>query len=120
MRDVLAGEEALDRMPSKPPPLRWTFRPIPSAWAYWTKTTSGKAAGKAVIRLNLALQAPRSVVSDELLEYLVFHELLHDLLPGQGHDAEFRRLEGLWPGADTLDYQLDALQERYTLRTPRK
>jgi superfamily II DNA or RNA helicase len=118
MRKALVGEPVLKRIPGTQdlPTIDWTRRPVKDAWAYWSLKTTGRAAGKPVIRLNRALQAPASQISDSVLEYLVYHEMLHDLLPSQGHDAEFRRLESLWPGADQLDLEIDTLSENYAIR----
>ncbi len=79
--------------------------------------TTGQLKGRGVIRVHRALRAARTQVSDAVLDFLVFHEMLHHLLPGQGHSAEFRRLERLWPAADLLDLDLDTLHERYRLPT---
>jgi hypothetical protein len=84
-------------------------------WAYWSVRLQGRGRGKPVIRVSSVLQAPRTQVSDELLEYLLWHELLHHVLPGRGHDAEFRRLESEWPDFARLDHELDTLQERFDL-----
>ena len=116
----LAGESVLERLDAVDlPALDWTTRTSteqwPTAWAYWTIKNTGQLRGTRVIRVNRALRAPKSQVSDELLAYLVFHEMLHDLLPGQGHDAEFRRLESRWPDAEALDIELDTLRERYQM-----
>lgn len=122
MREHLAGEMVLERLDdSDLPELAWTARvgpkAWPAAWAYWTMKNTGQLKGQGVIRVHLSLRAPRSQISDEVLAYLVFHELLHHLLPGQGHSAEFRRLERLWPDADALDVTLDTLHERYRVPT---
>lgn len=116
MRDVLAGEEVLSRLQEADlPTLSWSTRVSNSAWAYWSMRTSGKAAGRPVIRVNVLLRAPRTQVPDEVLSYLIFHEMLHDLLPGQGHDAEFRRLEAMWPESAALDLTLDTLHEQFDM-----
>lgn len=118
----LAGEAVLTRLDVNDlPELGWT-RSVgvtvwPTAWAYWTLKNTGQLKGKGVIRVHRSLRAPRSQVSDELLKYLIFHEMLHHLLPGQGHSAEFRRLERLWPGGERLDLDLDTLHERFQLPT---
>ena len=54
-------------------------------------------------------------ITDELLQFLPWHELSHHLLPGRRHDAEFRRLESTWPDFTRLDYELDTLHERFDL-----
>jgi hypothetical protein len=123
MQDHLAGEAALARLDLRNlPELGWTARMgsrnWPAAWAYWAMKNTGRLKGQGVIRVHRALRTPRSQVSDEALEFLVFHEMLHHLLPGQGHNPEFRRLERLWPGADDIDVELDTLHERYRLPTP--
>ena len=54
-------------------------------------------------------------ITDELLQFLPWHELSHHLLPGRRHDAEFRRLESTWPDFTRLDYELDTLHQRFDL-----
>lgn len=51
--------------------------------------------------------------------YIVYHELLHHLLPNQGHDAEFRDLEAAWPNAVDLNLAFDTLHERWDLASER-
>ncbi len=115
MRKHLAGESVLKRLDVADLWLDWTKRPVVTTWAHWSLTTSGKGAGNRFIRVNRALRVSPKHVSDELLTYLVFHELLHDLLAGQGHDTEFRRLEALWPDCNRLDVELDTMGERLQL-----
>jgi superfamily II DNA or RNA helicase len=95
------------------PPAEWTRFPVKGAWAYWHPRLHGRARGKPVIRVNCALQGPTTQISDELLEYLLWHELIHHVLPGRGHDAEFRRLESLWPDFAKLDHELDSIEDRF-------
>ncbi len=105
------GWLAIDELPE----IDWTRREVQAVWGYWSWRTSTRARDKPVIRINLALRAPKTQVPDELLRYLIWHELCHHLTPGQGHDAEFRRLEGLWPSHPSLDHQLDTLHEVYAM-----
>lgn len=112
--DVAAG---LDRV--ELPALEWTRTVATSAFAHYSRLPKRGGGFRSIIKVSRLLQAPAAVVSDEALAYLVFHELLHHVLPGQGHDAEFRRLEGLWPEADRLDAELDTLAERYDLNPKR-
>ncbi len=58
-------------------------------------------------------------VSGEMLAYPRYHELLHHLLAGQGHDAEFRDLEARWPAAEHLDFLFDTLHGHWDLRPQR-
>jgi hypothetical protein len=117
-RELLASEDAeyadLLRRENLPK-CDWTLRPAKGTWAYWTARLAGQSRGQVVIRINRVLQAPRTQISDELLEYLLWHELCHHLLPGRGHDSEFRRLESLWPDFSRLDHELDTLHERFDL-----
>lgn len=110
-----AGEEDYSALLYQPPRVQWTFRPGRSSYAYWNSQIAGKAKGAPVIRVNRVLQAPKSQVSDELLQCLVWHELCHHLLPGRGHDAEFYRLLVMWPNFAQLDQQLDKLPESWDL-----
>ncbi len=95
--------------------ISWTKRPVQSTLAYWAPRISGKSAGTSVICVNLALRAPKRAVSEAALEYLIWHELCHYITPGRGHDAEFRRLEALWPESTALDQYLESLCEDYDL-----
>lgn len=97
------------------PPVRWSGSRMRSAWGYWTVALVGPRKGRPEIRINKTLQAPRTQISDELLRSLIWHELCHHLTPGGGHDAEFRRLEALWPGGSVLDHELDTPHERFDL-----
>lgn len=97
------------------PPVKWSSSRLRSAWGYWTVALVGARKGRPEIRINKTLQAPRTQISDELLMSLIWHELCHHLTPGRGHDAEFRRLEALWPGGSVLDHELDTLHERFDL-----
>ena len=66
------------------PRIDWTRRPVRSTLAYWTTRLSGRARGQVEIRVNKWLQAPKTQISDELLEYLIWHELLPPPPPGAG------------------------------------
>jgi hypothetical protein len=100
---------------STPIEVDWTDRPVTSLYAYWRPRISGSRRGHPRIRVSRVLCAPRAQVPDEVLEYLLWHEVLHHLLPGQGHDAEFRPLEAVWPESEKHDHFLDTLGERYDL-----
>jgi len=91
----------------------WTRRPHRSTWANWSVRLAGKGVGKQLIQVNRLLQAPKSQIPDDLLRYLLYHELLHGLLPAQGHGAEFREYEARFPDSDRLDYELDTLHEKW-------
>ena len=89
------------------PSAEWSRKPRKGSWAYWTPRIRGRSKGRTYINVNCVLRAPASQVPDELLEFLLWHELCHDLTPNQGHDAEFRRLEAIWPDAQRYDHALD-------------
>lgn len=88
------------------PKVRWSRRPLKTMHAHWSLN-----GGDPVITVSASLQVSPKHVSDELLRYLLWHELLHHVLPGHGHDAQFRNLEARWPNALDLDRQLDTLGE---------
>ena len=108
-RNLLASvEDYADRLNgAELPSVEWSRKPRKGSWAYWTPRISGKSKGRTYISVNSALRAPHSQVSDELLEFLSWHVLCHHVTPNQGHDAEFRRLEALWPHAQRYDHALD-------------
>lgn len=114
---LLAAESAYDGWldADELPEIDWTRRDVQAVWGYWSWRKGARARDKPVIRINLALKAPKTQISDDLLKYLIWHELCHHLTPGQGHDAEFRRLEGLWPEHARLDHELDTLHEAYAM-----
>jgi hypothetical protein len=98
-----------------PPLAEWTHAPVRTSWAHWSIRLYGRRKGQPIIRVNRTLRAAPEQIPDELVEYLLWHELCHHLRPVHGHDAEFRRLEQLWPDAVTLDHQIDTLHERFDL-----
>lgn len=97
------------------PAVEWTKRPVKSTFAYWAPRISGKGKGSPFIRVSRCLQAPATQISDDLLRFLLWHELCHHLMPVRGHDAEFRRLESMWPNFARLDAELDTLHERFDI-----
>jgi superfamily II DNA or RNA helicase len=113
-RDVLPA--ALATRLAALPEVKWTNRCVSSTWGHWSLRMTGRGKGHAVIRINRLLRTRPKNVSDDMLAYLVFHELLHHLVPGQGHDAEFRALEALWPTAQQWDLAFDTLHELWDLR----
>lgn len=84
----------------------WHTRPVRSWW--------GVCYEDGRIRINPILRTRRDIVSDELLGYLVYHELLHAVLPQpEGHSPRFRELELEWPNAVELDAVLDTLHDHW-------
>lgn len=101
------------------PTVSWGNRASATNFAHWTIKLSGKARGRQSIRVNRVLRTTPKAVPDEVLAYLIYHELLHHLLPWQGHDAEFREYEARWPHATELDSFFDTLHERWDLGVAR-
>jgi superfamily II DNA or RNA helicase len=110
-----AGERDYAALLKHPPTVGWTRTPVKSAYAYWIPRISGHKKGQQEIRVNKALRAPATQVPDEVLEFLLWHELCHHVLPGQGHDAEFHRLLFLWPNTARLDFAIEQLSEQYDI-----
>ncbi|GAA1276092.1 hypothetical protein GCM10009609_43860 [Pseudonocardia aurantiaca] len=115
-RSLLAADDPhyLDLL-ATPLQVDWTRNPTNTVFAYWAPRISGPRRGTPQIWVNRLLSAPQTQIPDENLEYLLWHEVLHHLLPRQGHDAEFRRLEAMWPNSEQHDHFLDTLAERYDL-----
>jgi hypothetical protein len=101
------------------PEVQWSSNVVESYFGLWTFRRSGKAAGRATITINTLLQARRSIVSDEAIQFVIFHEFLHHLLPFRGHDEGFRELEARWPGAAAIEAGLHALADNYEMNAPR-
>lgn len=110
-----AGEEDYATILNYLPAVQWSRRPVRTTYAVWVPRISGKSKGVPVIRVNRLLQAPIEQIPDDLLRFLLWHELCHHIHPNYGHDAEFNRLLVLWPEVSRLDHQLDTLEERFDL-----
>jgi superfamily II DNA or RNA helicase len=93
------------------PHVRWSNRVTRSYLGMW-RLGDGPSEHRIVI--NVLLQTDESIVSEALLGFLLWHEVVHSVTPGQGHDAEFEYLETLWPDAVTLNADLDALLQEWS------
>ncbi|MGE3326324.1 MAG: hypothetical protein AB7N61_13065, partial [Acidimicrobiia bacterium] len=109
----LVGHHAARLTEDAPLTIEWTRQATKTFLGTWTLRTYGKAEGSRTIRINELLRTTRQIVSDEMLQYLIYHELLHDLLPGLGHNSEFRELEARWPNSAQLDADFMTLHERW-------
>ncbi|MFN8124655.1 MAG: DEAD/DEAH box helicase [Thermoleophilia bacterium] len=109
----LAGEPELRRL--RRIPVEWTRRPIRHAFAYHRIALGGERPGRQIIRVNRVLQAPAKLVPNKLIEFVLWHELMHHLLPGHGHDSRFEELETWFPGWEKWDASLDALEDHWNL-----
>jgi superfamily II DNA or RNA helicase len=112
-QSILKPEHAkrLDHIPA----VEWTRDVNRHTWGHWSIALHGKNSGQQSIRINRMLRTSPKAVPDEVIAYLIYHELLHHLLPGQGHDAEFRLLEELWPDSSQMDLFFDTLHENWNL-----
>ena len=117
LRDVaergrgLLTYEIASRLGSPPAiDIGWTSRVIQFAYGYHSYN---RDTGAQMIRINRILCAPETSVPAELLEFLVWHELLHHVLLAQGHNAQFTNLERAWPGAAELDGKLATFHEHW-------
>jgi superfamily II DNA or RNA helicase len=97
----------------EPPTVGWSRRRTWHLLAYWTIATHGRSRGERRIVVSSLYRTETNVVTDEMLRYLLWHELLHDLLPGQQHDSQFRDMEHRWPDAAALDGEWYSLHDRY-------
>ncbi len=88
------------------PHARWTNRVTKSYLGLWRL---GDTPSDHHIWINVLLRTDEAIVSEELLGFLLWHEVVHSVTPGQGHDAEFEYLELQWPDAVALNGDLDAL-----------
>ena len=93
------------------PHVRWSSRVTRSYLGLWRL---GDTPSEHHITINVLLRTEESIVSEELLGFLLWHELIHSVTPGQGHDAEFEYLETLWPEAVTRNTDLDALLHEWS------
>ena len=111
-RELLPAELSV-LLDNKPASVDWSPRKLWHLYGYWTISTHGKNRGRRRIIVSSLYRTEPKVVSDEMLRYLLWHELLHDLLPGQQHDAQFREMEYRWPGALELDAEWAGLHDQY-------
>lgn len=98
-----------------PPPIEWTCKVVGSWYAHWTIKLVGRDRGQTRLSVNRLLSTQKRIVSDDMLRYLIYHEMLHHLLPLHGHDRLFRLLESKWPDAVELDARFEALSDNWEL-----
>ncbi len=74
--------------------LRWSERPNPRLWGFYRHSDKG-------ITVNCVLDSPD--IPYFVLEYLMFHEMLHADMPSAGHNRDYRARErGYLPSAKAL------------------
>ena len=101
------------------PAIRWSRRVNVSTLGVWVPVRHGRGQNRGRITTNRLLLTEREHVGDDMLDYLIYHEVIHHMRPGDGHDAEFRRLEALWPNGAELDTLFDTLGERWDISKER-
>jgi ATP-dependent helicase IRC3 len=75
--------------------LRWTDRPNPRLWGFCRYSDKS-------ITVNCVLDSPD--IPYFVLEYLMFHEMLHADMPSAGHNRDFRARErGYVPSPEAVD-----------------
>lgn len=75
--------------------LRWSERPTPRLWGFCRYSDRS-------ITINCVLDSPE--IPYFVLEYLMFHEMLHADMPSAGHNRDFRARERSYsPSARALD-----------------
>ncbi len=75
--------------------LRWSERPNPRLWGFYRYSDRS-------ITVNCVLDSPD--IPYFVLEYLMFHEMLHADMPSAGHNRDFRARErGYLPSAKALE-----------------
>ena len=94
------------RMQLVAPKVKWSNQVASSYLAHWRL---GDSPSEHVITVNLLLQTDEAIVPDELLELLLWHEIVHSITPGHGHDQVFQELEDRWPGFDDTNAHLDRI-----------
>lgn len=101
------------------PPVHWSQRVVDSYFGHFVFKRMGKDAGKTKIVINRLLSTRKSIIKDDTLRFLIYHEVLHHLLPFSGHDTHFRSLEAKWPGALEAEAELDTLADQWEVRAER-
>ena len=75
--------------------LRWSTRPNPALWGFCRYSDKS-------ITVNCVLDSPD--IPYVVLEYLMFHEMLHADMPSAGHNPDFRARERAYtPSAEAID-----------------
>lgn len=109
-------------LPSPPGGLCWSKRPIGAAWAQYVWDNDPDGAD-AYVELNILLDARN--VEPDIIEFLIYHELLHhqDVVDGRKphletgvlqspHDREFRDRERKHPAITKANAWLDTFLDR--------
>lgn len=111
-RATLRGDQRA-RLATAPTP-EWTSRVIASTFGHLTTDMpTGSSTLRARLFVNRLFRTSEEHVSDRVLGFIVWHEVLHHVLPLQGHDDEFRELEETWPDMVECAADLSTLHEQW-------
>lgn len=103
LRQICDEVAAKLELTSETPPIRFSERPMMNDWAFYRPDP-------LEIVLNRVL-ASKSV-NKSTIEFLVYHEMLHHELPwGEGHSAQFRKLEKKFDGWMDANAELDTWKD---------
>jgi superfamily II DNA or RNA helicase len=102
--ELYAGYDKPDIDAMRP---QWTDGDCESFFAYY-KPENGPPLTH-MIRVNKRLKQSEDIVRDEVLAALLWHEVVHSMTRGHGHDEEFEELEDRWPQRAALSAELDLI-----------
>lgn len=95
------------------PTVRWTEKVERGKFGEWQM---GDEVGEHLISVNRLLKTSSEHIPDEWIGFIVWHELMHAVTPGQTHDAEFYALETLWPDALACDAAIQAIPKKWSMK----
>lgn len=84
------------KLENSPDKFEWTPQAYKSWWGYASAPVDGFSSTKSSeIRINKILQLKE--IPSKVIEFVVYHELLHTELKNYTHDREFKQYESMFP-----------------------
>jgi superfamily II DNA or RNA helicase/predicted metal-dependent hydrolase len=86
-----------DELEKSPQGFEWTKKPYRSYYGMAYESTDGYSENSNGSRIEINKLLQLKEIPSKVIEFVVYHELLHTELENYSHDAEFKEYEAMYP-----------------------